>query len=163
MSDTLINFNHLEQVLKEYGMAVEQYYRDRLEKDNKIASGELIEKLKYIYNHQGTKYEVSLYLKDYWYYIEHGRQPGKFPPVDKILEWIEVKPVLPYPDKNGKLPTPNQLAYLIGRKIATKGIEGGHQLEESIEELNDRFMLKIEQALSEDLDESVGLIIKYLV
>lgn len=163
MADTLINFTHLEQVLKEYGMAVEQMYKDKLEKDDKRASGELIDKLRFIYHHQGFKYEVSLYLKNYWYYVEHGRQPGKFPPVDKILEWIEIKPVLPYADKNGRLPTPNQLAYLIGRKIATEGIDPGNQLTDTIEELNERFMLRIELALTEDLDESVGLIIRHLI
>lgn len=158
--DELIKFSHLEQVLKEYGQAV---YRDRLKKDDKVASGELIGKLRFIYHHQGNKWEISLYLKDYWYYVEHGRQPGKFPPVDKILEWIDIKPILPYPDKNGKLPTPNQLAYLIGRKIATEGIEAGNQLQETLDELNDRFMLKIEYALTEDLDESVGIITRILV
>lgn len=155
--DELIKFSHLEQVLKEYGQAVEDMYRYRLKKDDKVASGELIGKLRF------NKWEISLYLKDYWYYVEHGRQPGKFPPVDKILEWIDIKPILPYPDKNGKLPTPNQLAYLIGRKIATEGIEAGNQLQETLDELNDRFMLKIEYALTEDLDESVGIITRILV
>lgn len=161
--DELIKFSHLEQVLKEYGQAVEDHYRDRLIKDDKVASGELINKLRFIYHHQGNKWEISLYLKDYWYYVEHGRNAGKFPPVDKILEWIEIKPILPYPDKNGKLPTPNQLAYLIGRKIATEGIEAGNQLQETLDELNDRYMLKIEYALTEDLDESVGIITRILV
>lgn len=163
MENDLIKFNHLEQVLKEYGQAVEDMYRDRLKKDDKVASGELIDKLRFIYHHQGNKWEISLYLKDYWYYVEHGRNPGKFPPVDKILEWIDIKPILPYPDKNGKLPTPNQLAYLIGRKIATEGIEAGNQLQETLDELNDRYMLKIEYALTEDLDESVGIITRILV
>ena len=163
MENDLIKFNHLEQVLKEYGQAVEDLYRDKLEKGNKVASGELIDKLRYIYHHKDNKWEISLYLKDYWYYVEHGRNPGKFPPVDKILEWIEIKPILPYPDKNGKLPTPNQLAYLIGRKIANEGIKAGNQLAETIEELNDRYMLKIELALSEDLDESVGLITRMII
>lgn len=161
--DELMKFTHLEQVLKEYGQEIENLYRDRLKKDNKVASGELINKLRFMYHHHGFKYEVSLYLKDYWYYIEHGRNPGKFPPVDKILEWIEIKPVLPYPDKNGKLPTPNQLAYLIGRKIATEGIDAGNQLSDTLDEINERYMLRIELALTEDLDESVGLIVKHLI
>lgn len=159
--DELIKFSHLEQVLKEYGQAVEDMYRDRLKKDDKVASGELIDNLRYIYQHEGYKWEISLYLKDYWYYVEHGRQPGKFPPVDKILEWIDIKPILPYPDKNGKLPTPNQLSYLIGRKIATKGIEAGNQLQETLDEINDRFMIKIEEAVREDLNGMIGIITNF--
>lgn len=163
MENDLLNFKHLEQVLKEYGQAVEDLYRDKLTEGNKVASGELINTLRYIYYHNENRWEISLNLQDYWYYVEHGRNPGKFPPVDKILEWIDIKPILPYPDKNGKLPTPNQLAYLIGRKIANEGIEAGNQLQETIEELNDRYMLKIELALSEDLDKSIGLITRILV
>lgn len=161
--DTLLNFKNLEFVLKEYGKAVEDLYREKLINDDKKASGGLIDTLKYIYSHNGFKYEVSLYLKDYWYYVEHGRKPGKFPPVDKILEWIRIKPVLPYEDKNGRLPTENQLAFLIGRKIAEKGIKAGNQLKKTIEELNSEYMYNIEEALSQDLDESIGIIIKYSI
>ena len=159
--DELLRFQNLEQVLKEYGKAVEDHYRERLIKDNKKASGELINRLRFVYRHKGLSWEISLKLKDYWYYVEHGRKAGKFPPPNKILEWIEIKPVLPYPNANGKLPTPQQLAFLIGRKIATKGIEAGNQLADTLEEINDIYMSKIELALEKDLDESFGLIIKH--
>jgi hypothetical protein len=160
--EELLKFNRLEAVLKEYGQAVEDLYRDKLTKDDKRASGALIDKLRFIYHHGHNKYVVSLKLQDYWYYVEHGRKPGKFPPPDAILRWIEIKPVLPYPDKNGKLPTNKQLAYLIGRKIATKGIDPGNQLADTLEEINNQYIQKITDALSEDLDDSVGLIIKHI-
>lgn len=69
---------------------------------------------------QNDKYiNISIQLEDYWKYIEYGSKPH-FPPIDKIREWIKVKPVLPQPI-NGKLPTENQLAYLISRKISKVG------------------------------------------
>lgn len=69
---------------------------------------------------QNDKYiTISIQLEDYWKYIEYGSKPH-FPPIDKIREWIKVKPVLPQPI-NGKLPTENQLAYLISRKISKVG------------------------------------------
>ena len=36
-------------------------------------------------------------------------------------------------------------------------------MQETLDELNDRYMLKIEYALTEDLDESVGIITRILV
>lgn len=63
---------------------------------------------------------ISISLEDYWKYIEYGTKPH-FPPVDAIKKWIKVKPILPRPLSNGKLPTENQLAYLIGRKISKVG------------------------------------------
>ena len=90
-------------------------------------------------------------MADYWKYIENGRNPGKFPPTSKILEWIMVKPVIPRPDQNGKLPTPKQLAYLIGRKIANEGYEGSHDLQRANDTILEKYQNKIVAALSQDL------------
>lgn len=69
---------------------------------------------------QNDKYiNISIQLEDYWKYVENGTKPH-FPPIDKIRQWIKVKPVLPRATDN-KLPTQNQLAYLISRKISKVG------------------------------------------
>lgn len=84
------------------------------------ASGTLSKSIKGIVKMNGKYLTVSISLEDYWKYIEYGTNPH-FPPVDKIREWIRVKPVLPRPLPSGKLPTENQLAFLIGRKISKFG------------------------------------------
>ncbi len=57
-----------------------------------------------------TKEKINITSKgiDYLYYLDQGRAPGKFPPVDKIYDWVINKPV----DIN---------PYLVGRKIAKEG------------------------------------------
>ena len=72
---------------------------------------------------------------DYWKWAEYGRKPGKFPPIEKIKEWIKVKPILPRPT-DGKLPTENQLAFLIARKIATKGTKGSGVYAKTVKEFD---------------------------
>lgn len=84
------------------------------------ASGTLSKSIKGIVKMNDKYLTVSISLEDYWKYIEYGTNPH-FPPVDKIREWIRVKPVLPRPLPSGKLPTENQLAFLIGRKISKFG------------------------------------------
>lgn len=84
------------------------------------ASGTLSKSIKGIVKMNDKYLTVSISLEDYWKYIEYGTKPH-FPPVDKIREWIRVKPVLPRPLSSGKLPTENQLAFLIGRKISKFG------------------------------------------
>lgn len=84
------------------------------------ASGTLSKSITGIVKMNDKYLTVSISLKDYWKYIEYGTNPH-FPPVDKIREWIRVKPVLPRPLASGKLPTENQLAFLIGRKISKFG------------------------------------------
>lgn len=84
------------------------------------ASGTLSKSITGIVKMNDKYLTVSISLEDYWKYIEYGTKPH-FPPVDKIREWIRVKPVLPRPLASGKLPTENQLAFLIGRKISKFG------------------------------------------
>ena len=149
MIDT--GFDNLLNALSEYKNAVAVHYKDRLVADDKKATGQLINSISTEIKVGSDTFEVVLNVVDYFKYVENGRKPGKFPPVDKILSWIRVKPVIPRPI-NGKLPTEQQLAFLIGRKIATEGIEAGHQLKDTVEAINAEYIPRLEQALQEDFD-----------
>ena len=76
-----------------------------------------------------------------------------------VLEWIKVKHILPRPNKDGKLPSQKSLAWVIAKSIHEKGIEKGKQLEKTLNELNDEWTIKIIDAVTEDLSNSVGIII----
>ena len=156
----MITFNHLQQALAQYGDAIANQYKSNLEASGRRATGNLISSVNTKVTVNEQTFEIELQLEDYYYYVENGRGAGKFPPVDKILEWIRVKPILPYPDSRGKLPTENQLAYLIGRKIANEGFEGTKDLEHTMEEVD--YETIIEEALDQDvlgcLDELLLLV-----
>ena len=94
--------------------------KNRLAENKTNATGDLSNSIKGLVKYDGKYLTVSIRLSEYWRYIEYGTNPH-FPPVDKIREWIRVKPVLPRPLASGKLPTENQLAFLIGRKISKFG------------------------------------------
>lgn len=144
---------NLLATLRDYSQRVEQDYKDRLIADDKKATGTLINSIStQVKTSNGLVYDVVINLADYWRYVEEGRKPGKFPPPDAILKWIKVKPVIPRP-YNGKVPTQKQLAFLIGRKIATEGIEPGNQLKETVDALNAEYIPKFEAALKKDFDE----------
>lgn len=94
------------------------------------ASGDLALNQEKVVSYDGRYFKISLSLEDYWKYLEEGTRPH-FPPLDKIREWIRVKPILPRAI-NGKLPTQEQLAYLIGRKIEKEGTEPTYLLADTI-------------------------------
>ena len=157
--EELIEWTETYRVLEEFAIQLRNLYQDKLIKDNRIASGELLNSVEYIIEKDSRSISVSLQLEDYWIYAEEGRGPGKFPPLNKIREWISIKPVQAVPDeKTGKLPTENQLAFLIGRKIAQEGFEGGHYLAESQEEV----LVEFEDRLSEAVGKDVGRYIDIL-
>ena len=77
---------------------------------------------------------------------------GKVPPPPAIRNWIEVKPVNPYPLPNGKTPSIEQLTFLISRKIANEGIEPTHFFDEAKEQALRQFSEAIDKAIEADVD-----------
>lgn len=152
-----MQWRHLREVLADIGDLICSEYKDYLTADGKIASGGLLESVNYRIDYDNRSISLSLSLADYWKYVENGRLPGKFPPPDKILEWIRIKPIVP-DERNGKLPTEKQLAFLIGRKIAEEGIEAGNQLRNTLEDLNNTISERIEEAITKDIKEGLVLI-----
>lgn len=130
-------------------------YKKQLASDGKIASGNLANNISWDITLDGTNLKVIFDLPEYWKYVEYGRKPGKFPPLDKIRSWIRVKPILPRPGANGKIPSENQLAFLISRKIATKGIKGSHSLGKAITSFN--ATQKILDAIAKSIADSIKL------
>lgn len=136
--------------LDEYAQRAEELYKRKLTDKGINASYKLLNSVKTTVKRGDDTFTVTINLEDYWIYVENGRGPGKFPPIDKILEWIRVKPVIPYSDSRGRLPTEEQLAFLIARKIAEQGTDGKHILAETIEELNRYYIPLLQQALDRD-------------
>lgn len=158
MADELLNLDELRAVLEEYGRAVRQEYIDNLKRDGRPASGKLIDSITTRVVAGNKEWEVRMSLENYWKYIEYGtagwftgNTSRKFPPVSAIQRWIEVKPVLPRPDAKGRIPTPKQLAYLIGRKIQQFGTKGRADLTEAKMNVTEQYRERIAAALGHDM------------
>lgn len=156
-----MEWRNLKEALETYGQVLEEQYREQIASTGAFASGKLFDSVHHIVTVDDHTIDLSLSLEDYWKYIEEGRGPGKFPPLDKIEEWIRIKPVAPYPDSQGRVPSNKQLAFLIGRKIAEEGTEGRHLLDNAIESTQD-WMEIIEQAISKDIEMEIDEFLKKL-
>lgn len=128
-------------------------YKQQLEADGKRASGNLQNSIRAVVDYNGTILSIIVDVADYWRYVEYGRKPGKFPPVDKIREWIRIKPVLPTADSKGRLPSENTLAFLIARKIATKGIPATHSMSKAVTnfDLKGKIYNELEKQIIEEI------------
>lgn len=146
------------EVLKEYAIELRNTLQDSYITDDRIATGDLLNSVEYIIEKDDRQIEVSLQLKEWWKYVEEDTKPH-FPPPDAMLNYVKAKPVLPKPDRNGKLPTPNQLAYLIGRKISEVGTTGTHNVRDTVRLINERYEEKIGQAISEDINNELDVIL----
>lgn len=155
-----LDIEELQAVLDDYGQEVRNLYQDNLIRNDRIASGDLLNSVNFIVERNGSKMEVFLDLAKYWKFMEQGvngteRDQGspysfksKRVNVPAILNWIRVKPVIPKPDDNGRIPTPESLAYALATTIARKGLKGDHGLRDALEEVNEKYRYKILQVFS---------------
>lgn len=144
-----IEWNNTIRVLDEYRSAVEQQYRQSLESNDHVATHGLIDSIRTEIHTDSTHIEVILSVSDYWKYVEYDTRPH-FPPKQPILNWIRAKKIVPRA-VNGKLPSENQLAYLVQRKIGFEGTQGTHDLENTLESLNERYKTLIGEAVLLDV------------
>ena len=150
----------IEQILYQVAMDVALDYQAELNALNVNATGNL-QNVDFDVVANGGTYTVSLILQDYWKYVEQGRQPGKFPNVGKLQEWIKVKPIVPKPMKDGKFPTEKQLTYMIGNSIKEKGIQPKPALANALRK-NENHLNKIKEAVGKSLDKEIKQMLKEL-
>ena len=160
--DKLIDLPHVQAVMEEMAIAIRNEYQDNLIRNDRIASGDLLNNIEYEITRGDFTYTIYVKMRDYWYYVENGRKAGKRPPIQNILDWIKIKPVLPRPNAEGKLPTPQQLAFLIARKIGEEGTEGTQDLRKATDTIWDTFEDRLYEAIDEDVDAAFIQIFHYL-
>lgn len=151
-------YENVKAVLNKFGKLLVEEYRNNLTEKNVNASYALYNSITYVVESNVTNFEVTLNLEEHWKYIEKGRKAGKYPPISAIEKWIEIKPVLPRPMSNGKLPTTKQLAYLIARKIGLEGIAPRPILQDSIDDVFALMFEELEEALMKDVQSEFNII-----
>lgn len=152
---SITNFNNLENFLLDFCIKYQESVKDKIIEDNAYASNTLYDTFSVDIDipNEGA-YNIKLFMMDYFKYVDKGRGPGKFPPPPSIKEWIQIKPIIPRPI-DGKVPTTNQLAFLIGRKIAEEGIKARNFLERTDEELKEDFIIGIKNSILKDVNIAI--------
>lgn len=154
----LLSYDHTRAVLEELAEEIRRNYREHLMEDGHYTTlgndVRLVDSITAKVTFNGQEFVGTLNMNDYWKYVEEGTEPH-WPPRDAILRWVEIKPVIPRPDFRGRIPSPQQLAFLIGRKIAEHGTEGTHDLQKSKDAIIPFYVPKIQEALRQDLYEYI--------
>ena len=178
MAEELMAFPNVEQALKDLAEGVKAAYIANLNANGRPTErmsawmaahypGKLADTIETVITIGEDKFTASLKLNDYWKYVEEGVAPsGKFgnpgwKAYPAIADWITIKPVIPRPDGNGRIPTPKQLAYLITRKIVDEGTHGTHDLKMAKDAIIPQYIERVEEALREDVRVYVLKVMKW--
>lgn len=117
--------------IQQLANGIVEQYRKVLADEGINASSTLSNTADVVVELNGDMVVISLQLEEYWKYVEYGRRPGKMPPIDNIKDWIKVKPIIP-DARTGKIPSAEQLAFLIARKIGREGIPARHPINKTV-------------------------------
>lgn len=172
-------WRHVHKVLNDFGRELVEVYLANINERGISASHELANSVSYEIHVGDRQMGVDLRLADYWKYVEYGRKAGKFPPLDSIERWIEVKGIQPMTRtqasvkrwtqhrgsirrNDGSIPSIKSLAYLIGRKIATEGIQPRPILTTALDEVYNRFDEALNEAVTQDIKIEVDIVLEEL-
>ena len=88
-------------------------------------------------------------LADYYQFVDRGRKPGKYPPLEMINDWVR--------GKSGTFPglSVEQTSFLVRRSIAEKGIGGINFINNAIDNVIDRLVEEGEDELLERFEEFI--------
>lgn len=164
--EQLIDLSELQKVLQDLANDIRDNYKEHLQFNDRytergVPSGysqRLIDSVKTQVVVGDRAWEITMTLNDYWKYVENDTNPH-FPPVSKILEWVNIKPVLPRPDSRGRIPSPRSLAFLIGRSISVHGTKGSHDLVKVKDGVIPMYKEKIAAALGHDMENYIRKIV----
>jgi hypothetical protein len=126
------------------------------------ASGKLKASLEVKYDEQSGQFVYSVLGNDYGLIVDEGRGAGKMPPINKIIEWIDAKPVtldsLRSPSIKGSITAQKKkLAFAIARKIGAEGTRPTGFVKQALASAMDK--LKIEEPIVQDIEENIGEIL----
>ena len=170
-------WSHIHKVLNDFGKELVEVYIKNIEERGINASKNLANSVSYEIHVGDREMGVDISLADYWKYVEYGRKAGKFPPLDSIERWIEVKGIKPMTrtqssvkrwtqhqgeirKNDGSIPGIKSLAYLIGRKIAKEGIQPRPILTTAVDEVFKRFDEALNEAVTQDIKTDVDTILE---
>ena len=162
MANELIQFDNLRAVLEEFAQEFKDQYRAGLLShgrftqygEDRLVDSVDANQVQAMIREGDEAWTVTINLNEYWKYVENDTRPH-WPPPSAILRWVEIKPVLPHPDANGRIPSPRSLAYLIGRKISREGTTGSHDFKTAQETTIERFRVRIRVAMVRDVQNYV--------
>lgn len=161
MADELISFPRTEQVFRQLAEEVKAGYIKNLQDSNhptRDGKDRLTDTITAQVTVDGKSFTASLRMNKYWEYIEYGTGPARgrekyWPNSAAIARWIDIKPVIPRPDGNGRIPTPKQLTFLISRKIHDEGVTGTHDFDNAREAILPKYYQLIQEALTADIGD----------
>ena len=144
----------VRQILEEYKDKIVSQLKDRIIQRDLLASKDLLNSI----NAETTDRSIIVSAIDYATYVDEGRGPGKKPPVNKILEWVESKNLT---SNNDKYKKHRDMAWAIANGIAKLGTikrfdyQGGNFIDYVTDNIVASLTEELQEGYLEDLNDII--------
>jgi hypothetical protein len=111
----------------------------------KVASGSLVNSINYRLQETANGVNLVLLANDYLTWVDRGRKPGTYPPIQAIQRWVAIKGI------------PKEAAWAIRRNIFKFGIKPTRVIAKTRFEIetNRKYAQKYERAIVDTLTKNI--------
>ena len=95
-----------KKILEEIGDNIVTDVREYLIRKGKDATGELIRSLSYDVTYKANEWTLEILYAEHGVYVDKGRKPGSFPPVNAIKAWCRTRGI----NQNAAFPIAKNIA-----------------------------------------------------
>jgi hypothetical protein len=123
------------------------------------ASGNLIRNTKVYWqeNFDGLEPELIVEMPDYYFFIEQGRRPGRYPPLRVIDRWaVQKRGLKSIRDEKGRFIPRKTQVFLMARSIAKYGFAGTPFLENAVQAVLPTIVEKMGDAVAEYFQNAIN-------
>lgn len=138
-----MELNNLKIYLADFGKQVTDAYRDKIIKNEVVATGKLRDSINYKVITTESSIGVYLSAVDYWEFVEYGRKAGKFVPIKPLKNWLLAKGLKASP-------------YAISKSIKNKGFKSKPFFRQSLQEF-EIDLIKVDDLLQKDINEMLNI------
>tara|TARA_Y100000114_G_C11762032_1_gene330363 strand:- start:3396 stop:3854 length:459 start_codon:yes stop_codon:yes gene_type:complete len=141
----------VRQILEEYKDKIVSQIKDRIIQRDLVASRDLLDSI----SAETTDRSIIVSAIDYATFVDEGRGPGRRPPVNKILEWVEFKNL---ESNNDKYKKHRDMAWAIANGIAKFGTikRFDYQGGDFIDYVNDNIVASLTEELQDGYLEDLN-------
>lgn len=134
-----------DKKLKEFGQDYVKLLTIFLKQAGKKTTGSLINSVAYKLRNEAEEINIIIEANDYLEYVDKGRKPGSYPPIQAIAKWASIKGI------------PQTAVFPIARSIFKFGIKPTNVIPKTVQEITGpAFIKRYEEEVSENLEKIIA-------
>lgn len=137
------------KAFEEIGQLLVDEIKAQIQKANKIASGSLLESIRYVVNPKDGSIEIDILGEPYLLYVDKGRRPGlRMIPTKPIEDWLDKKNIKVIGNKKS-------VAFAISKSIQIKGIPATNIIQKAINNIMLQVKIILVEGFGKDLAQEI--------